>query len=105
MPFPSRLPRRAQSASIGVALTLALSCSSSLVLAQASATSANPAQSTDAPREADRKGAAANLNATQTEPRRGVTPEAGGGEELDITVTAARLDVARDQINTAVGAS
>ena len=36
---------------------------------------------------------------------RGVVTEAGAGEELDLTVTAARLDKARNQISTTVGAS
>jgi outer membrane receptor protein involved in Fe transport len=38
-------------------------------------------------------------------PRRGPVSEAGQSEELDITVTAARLDKARNQISTTVGAS
>ena len=38
-------------------------------------------------------------------PRRGTVSEAGETEQFDITVTAARLDQARNQISTSVGAS
>ncbi|SEE35601.1 Outer membrane receptor proteins, mostly Fe transport [Rhizobiales bacterium GAS191] len=50
-------------------------------------------------------GAATARPASAARPTRGVVSEAGANEELDITVTAARLDKARNQISTSVGAS
>ena len=105
MPFPSCLACRAWAAAIGVAVALAPSCFSSLAQAQVSETPTNPAQSKNAVAPVDTTTPAAPTTPTQSGPKRGVTTEVGASDQFDITVTAARLDAARNQINTAVGAS
>jgi outer membrane receptor protein involved in Fe transport len=104
VPFPSCLACRARAAAIGAAVALASSCFSSLAQAQASETPTNPAQWKNAAAPADTT-PAAPTTPTQPGPKRGVTTEVGASDQFDITVTAARLDAARNQINTAVGAS
>jgi outer membrane receptor protein involved in Fe transport len=49
--------------------------------------------------------AAAPVAAAPRGPRRGTVSQAGETEQFDITVTAARLDQARNQMSTSVGAS
>jgi outer membrane receptor protein involved in Fe transport len=105
VPFPSCLACRAWAAAIGVAVALAPSCFSSLAQAQVSETPTNPAQSKNAVAPVDTTTPAAPTTPTQSGPKRGVTTEVGASDQFDITVTAARLDAARNQINTAVGAS
>src|SRR5580700_2202456 len=86
-------------------MALASSCFSSLAQAQVSETPTNPAQGKNAAAPADTTTPAAPTTPTQPGPKRGVTPEVGASDQFDITVTAARLEAARNQVNTAVGAS
>ena len=105
MPLPSCLACQARAAAISAAVALAFSCFSSLAQAQESETPTNPAQGKNAAAPVDTTTPVRAPNPTQPGPKRGVTTEVGASDQFDITVTAARLDAARNQINTAVGAS
>ncbi|MBV8963773.1 MAG: ligand-gated channel, partial [Hyphomicrobiales bacterium] len=100
MPLVLRLISRA-----GIALLFVVLAVSSPVNAQVSTTAPNSDPTAPPTGSAVVPAPAVNPPPAQPGPKRGVTTEVGESEQFDITVTAARLDAARNQINTAVGAS
>src|SRR4051794_6728784 len=93
--FPCRAHARTAFAACGLAV---LAAASDPVLAQTPAPGSGPAAGGA---QAPSPGSAP----LPSRPRRGTVAEAGQGEEVDVSVTAARLDKARNQISTTVGAS